>query len=368
MNVPDDVVGNVFEHLDLEEATQLRCLSRRFLRLVSSHEWETQPVACFNLAKWSICFPRATTLCYHSDEIDVVGRFLLPHLKHVSLHNCVVMNSSLENLHTLQLNQCLLVTAASFGHLKNLTFLDLTRCTEFDGCALFGLTKLTTLIVSACTQLLDCHFATLSNLTRLDVDSLHLTGDVCMNKKLKDFSARDAVVFRRFFQHLTGLEKLDLANTVVPVASFHVCAATLVTINLDYVSWQGYGIEEMPHLKRASLRGTRFETLRPFRNAWWVDLTDAWLDGVRDFRGHLQFLNISLGSYSDPYFLCNLTSVNHLVSYKCFLPNRVFEECPTIENWSVGCEILKHLKEETLLKKLKVQFMETCHGDMCYCD
>jgi hypothetical protein len=367
MNVPDEIVGNVFQYLHLEEGTQVRCLSHRFLNLVTNHAWEAPAMHCFNLVKWSKCFPRATTLCYESDD-DCVGRFLLPHLKHVRLRLCVVLHASLENVHTLQLHRCLFVSSSTIEHLKHLTFLDVTQCTEFDGDALLGLTKLESLRVSECTQLLDGHFSTLCNLTRLDVDSLQLTGDVCMNKKLKEFSACDTIFFQSFFHHLVGLEKLDLSNTVVSVASFHVCAASLVSLTLDYVSWQGYGIEEMPRLERVSLRGTRFETLRPFRRATWFDLTDAWLDGVRDLRGGLQYLNISLGSYSDHHFLCNLTSVINLVSYKCYLPSKVFDVCPTIEYWSVGCEILKHLDEALLLKKMNVTFMETCHADMCYCD
>jgi len=188
-----------------------------------------------------------------------------------------------------------------------------------------------------------------------------------MNKKLKVLIMKDAVIQSDIFHYLEGLEVLNAACGYLSPISMGVAAPTIRFLNLDYVDWRSFDVADLPVLETVSLKGTKFSSLRAFRNAKWFDLTDAWLDGVRDIHGSLRHLDVTKGTFQCPYFLTNIECIDLFVSYNCDFTNEVFRFCPLVRNWSVGCEMLSVLNQEDICSRMKTEFMESCHEDMCFC-
>ena len=363
----DDISFIILNFLSLEEATCLRQVNRNFLDMVRRNIWRVPAFQCFDLEKWRLCFPFARTIGYNSPRIKDISEYLHPQLEHVQVCNCLVGGALFLHLHTLSLPFCLNVTGDIFKNLVGLTYLNVTYCTDFEGGALLGLTNLKTLIADNCGQLQDEHFKTLQNLQMLNVGGCELWGDFVCGKKLKWLQIPDTLIHSDIFKHLNGLEYLDAPCAIISQQSFYAAASTLTSVNLDYVELNSFELVYMPNLKKASLRGTKFSTLRAFKMAKWFDLTDAWLDGIRDLRGSLDYLDVTGGIYKSPHFLTNLDYIDVLISYNCEFNAKVFQFCPLVRFWSVGCHILEVLDQEQICAKMKTEFVESCHQDMCYC-
>ena len=363
----DDVAFLILNYLSLEEATALRCANKNFLDKICRNVWRVHAHSCFDLSKWRSCFPYARAIGFNSRKIKDVSEYLHPQLEFVEVCNCRVGGASFAQLHTLALPFCLDVTGDIFENLIGLTYLNVRSCTEFNGDALLGLTNLKTLIADGCIQLQDQHFRTLENLQMLNVGGCEFWGDFLCKKKLKWLQIPDTLIHSDIFQHLNGLEYLDAPCAIISHRSFFVSASTLISVNLDYIDWLSGEIADMPNLNKASLRGTKFSTLRAFKTAKWFDLTDAWLDGIRDLRGSLDYLDVTGGTYRSPHFLTNLDYIDVLISYNCDFNAKVFQFCPLVRFWSVGCQMLEVLDQEQIFAKMETEFVESCHQDMCYC-
>lgn len=360
MNLPDELVLAVYEFLSLEDATNVRTLNHAHLTTVTSTPWDNMKGIC-NIEKWLKCFPNARSMTFHPMSIVDMKNYEWPPLEKLSLMNCFV-GVVPQNLTYLNVNWCLHVQAQTLSALTNLTHLDVTGCFYFDGEALLGLTKLQSLFAEGCRQLDDRHFTTLVHLTNLDVSGCHL-GNVFKNKKLKTLTISNSVINGDIFNDMPYLKNLYASHAFVsPV----FLSSTLTVVNLDYIKWDALDVPPLPALRKASLRGTDFKTLRSFKTASWLDLSMANLDGLRDVRGSLMYLDISRGKYSNPHFLANLDSVEVFISFGRF-EDSVFVFCPLVKIWSAGCQTLNAVDEEAVREVMKPEWVESCHEDMCYC-
>jgi hypothetical protein len=347
----------------------VRGVNKAFLMHVENHAWDVTPHKCHDLIKWNKCFPSSIAIEYESDSfyMEDVSFYLLPHLEYVFLQRCCIYGAAFRNLHTLLVPSCNGLTGETFEHLQCLTTLDVSGCDGFKGKFLLELRGLTTLFVDGCLQLVDEDFINLSNLGHLSIAGCEFLGDLLCNKPIKKLVLKGALLHGNAFQHLKGIETLDASNAVISAFSYSVSASTIVWLNLDGVEWGDFDVVKMPNLRMASLRETHFTTLRAFRATKRLDLTGAWLDGLRDFRGALDYLDVSRGTYSSPYFLTNIESIDVLVSYECNFEPEVFECCPRVRCWSVGCRMLELLDQVSICEKMQTEFVESCHEEMCYC-
>jgi len=343
----------IFDFLEIQDTLALREMNKSMVVSVAQYPWLSMNIPVFQIWKWRLCYPHAKAVWYQGERPLLYVPRRVTHLRmdHSRVRDCFFR----ARLTSIRLYKCNGISPRGLALGKTLMTADFSY-SKIPSWALCYLTALKRLKVAGC-NVSGSDFLRLVNLTSLDVSETAIQTLPAL-PKLKYLCADSCDNIRELDNLSNGaLTHLSICN--VYVRSLPTGLHEIVMSGSD---GDDGVLDALRGVKKMDLSFTRFDRLSPFQNTRSIKLCGAYLSGLRDLHGDLDFLDISGCAAVDPAIFGNLMVIKELVA----------RDCDWIDNWSlrwvkevhvltVTCPLLSLMSRfRDLCLRLKVKVLITC--------